>query len=744
MNLDWIGETVLPRLLAAGLQSVFLVAAIWLLVRWLRPSAAVRCWLWWCASMQLLLGMLWPAPLELRLLPAQWLDAAEAAAAPAAPQLSPSAQLPFLVTRDLAARADLAATPSAAAPGPEWLSWPALFAALWLAGVIVLAAIGARAYLGMRRRVAAARDCEHAPALDAYRSLGASLGLRRLPPLRVSAQIDSPQLVGPPATVLLPQRQLAELSDDELAMALHHELTHLRRRDLWWGWAPALARHLFFFHPLAHLIAREYSIAREQACDAAVLDSRRYAAHDYGRLLLRLGVAPRAAAALAGASPTYTVLKRRLTMLQNSTSPARLGGVALAVAVAVLGLVPYKVTAAAEEATLGVAVASVAASGSARTRTHTQSNVTIHHRKTASGEQRITEINDGGDPKVWAIKDGQYFRVYDDGRYEPVRDAATRTHLDGLQRDAAQAEVDAGKAEIEAAKAMREADRAMREAADSSREAQEEARQARIEAARARAEAERDHAQAMRDAEQARRDADEAVREAGQARAQALREGEQARRNGEQARRDGEQAKREAQRAREQALRDGEQAKRNGEQARRNGEQVRRDAELARRNGEQARRNALEAQRGGEQARRDAEQARRNGEQARRDAEQAQRNADQASRDAREQAARDAQRARHAIVVAQVQRDVRSSMADSASLRATMDRAMRATREVEVKVKVDPNIDIHTAVAIGRAQADAHAHQAAARDSQQIAREALRATQQAQREAQRELADAGS
>nr|WP_175429234.1 M56 family metallopeptidase [Lysobacter enzymogenes] len=86
----------------------------------------------------------------------------------------------------------------------------------------------------MRRRVAGADECEHGPALRAYRALGASLGLRRLPPLRVSAQIDSPQLVGPPATVLLPQRQLAELSDDELAMALHHELAHLRRRDLWW------------------------------------------------------------------------------------------------------------------------------------------------------------------------------------------------------------------------------------------------------------------------------------------------------------------------------------------------------------------------------------------------------------------------------------------------------------------------------------------------------------------------------
>ncbi len=767
MTLQWIGEVWLPRLLAAGLQSVLLVAAIVLLVRWLRPSAAVRCWLWWCASLQLLLGALWPAPLELPLLPAQWRQAAEAVAAPAAPQLSPTAQLPFLVTRELAARGDAVAAPAAAPLAADWLAWPALFAALWLAGVIVLAVAGVRGYLGVRRRVAAARDCDHAPALRTYRDLGASLGLRRLPPLRVSAQIDSPQLVGPPATVLLPQRQLAQLSDDELTMALHHELTHLRRRDLWWGWVPALARHLFFFHPLAHVIAREYAIAREQACDAAVLDSRRYAAHDYGRLLLRLGVAPRPATALAGASPTYTVLKRRLIMLQNSTSPARLGGVALAAAVAVLGLVPYKVTAAAEEAaaTMTVTVAPVAAAA-----VREQSKVTIHHGKSAAGEQRITEIDDG-DPRVWAIKDGQYFRVRDDGRYEPVRDAATRAHLDTLQRDAARAEVEAAQAEVEAERAMREAEAAGREAERAGRQAEQDARRARAEGERARREAEQDHAQALRDAEQARRDADQALREAAQARAESQRDREQALREAERARAEG-------QRAREQALRDAEQARRAGDDARRAGEQARRDAQQAQRNGEQARRDAEQARRNGEQARRDAqasertaaiarrnaeqprrndsqtrrdaEQSGRNGEQAQRDADQAQRNADQAQRDAErnrqaalaasrqalasgawqrdaEQAMRETQQAHRQIV--QAQREGRIGAADRARLLAFADTARRAVQAMDLR-------------AVGRDAAAAA--QAAGSDSEAMRREALRATDEAMRQIQRELAGAGA
>ena len=114
-----------------------------------------------------------------------------------------------------------------------------------------------------------------------------------------------------------------------------------------------------------------------------------------------------------------------------------------------------------------------------------ESKVTIHHGKSAAGAQRITEI-DNGDPRVWAIKDGQYFRVRDDGRYEPVRDAATRAHLDTLQRDAARAEVEAAQAEVQAERAMREAEAAGREAERAGRQAEQDARRAQAEGERIR------------------------------------------------------------------------------------------------------------------------------------------------------------------------------------------------------------------------------------------------------------------
>jgi len=131
-------------------------------------------------------------------------------------------------------------------------------------------------------------------------------------------------------------------------MALAHELAHLRRGDLWLGWVPAIAQRLFFFHPLVAWAMREYALHREVACDAQAVQQHHAAPQDYGRLLLRLGIVHPMHAGLAGASPTFENLKRRLIMLQqavNETTP-RARGWLLVVLVALAGVLPYRVTAA--------------------------------------------------------------------------------------------------------------------------------------------------------------------------------------------------------------------------------------------------------------------------------------------------------------------------------------------------------------------------------------------------------------
>ena len=90
-------------------------------------------------------------------------------------------------------------------------------------------------------------------------------------------------------------------------MALAHELAHLRRGDLWLGWVPALAEALLFFHPLVRRAAREYALAREEACDAEALRLTGAEPGDYGQLLLAFGVArPHGAPRRSALPPTFT------------------------------------------------------------------------------------------------------------------------------------------------------------------------------------------------------------------------------------------------------------------------------------------------------------------------------------------------------------------------------------------------------------------------------------------------------
>ena len=346
MDLVALADGLLSRLLAVGLQSLLLAALVWALCRYLpRLDARTRAWLWWLVASQMVVGLVWYAPVALPLLPA------EPVAAP-------------VVVAMAAEPATYAVPAMAAGPVPATqasrLDTGILLLAAWLAGVAVMLANTLRHVWRLHGQVRHARPCRDRRVQALYRALAQRLGVAAAPELRVSDDIDSPMLARPWRPVLmLPASSLATMSDDDLRMALHHELAHLQRHDLWWAWMPALAQHLFFFHPVAHLAVREYAFAREVACDAAVLQDEQHAPHDYGRLLVKLGVSTAPSPALAGASPTFRILKRRLLMLQHTASPLRAGALALTLGIVLLGVVPYRVIASGTPAAPSAPVAPV-------------------------------------------------------------------------------------------------------------------------------------------------------------------------------------------------------------------------------------------------------------------------------------------------------------------------------------------------------------------------------------------------
>lgn len=356
--LDVFAAMLLERLLWTSLQATVLIGAVAATIHWLpRLSAATHCLLWWLVSLQLLLGLVWHTPIALPLAPPELAAVSTIASAPLptrnGPEPSAGAVTPTIT---------VTATPSLAAQIAQAAARHARsgLLAAWLAGLVLalvpLIAPWRRASAQRRHSTPAADP--NLLALCARRSR--ELGLARAPALRVCAAIDSPQVIGLwRPTVLLPAAHA--LSTNELAMALDHELAHLRRGDLWMAWVPALAQRLFFFHPLVHWAMREYALHREAACDAQVLQHAQAAPQDYGRLLLRLGVSHPLHAGLAGASPTFENLKRRLTMLQHIGPSSRMRGWLLVLAVAAIGLVPYRVTRASAPADTPTAAMPVAA-----------------------------------------------------------------------------------------------------------------------------------------------------------------------------------------------------------------------------------------------------------------------------------------------------------------------------------------------------------------------------------------------
>ncbi|HJY87915.1 MAG TPA: POTRA domain-containing protein, partial [Candidatus Acidoferrales bacterium] len=129
--------------------------------------------------------------------------------------------------------------------------------------------------------------------------------------------------------------------------ALAHELAHLKRRDLLWSWVPILAHTCFWFFPVSWLTLREYSQAREEACDADALRVTRGQPDAYARLLLAFGTHRQRLTAIAacGASPHFHHLKRRLTALQRFSVEARDRATLAVAGMGALLLVPIQIVA---------------------------------------------------------------------------------------------------------------------------------------------------------------------------------------------------------------------------------------------------------------------------------------------------------------------------------------------------------------------------------------------------------------
>lgn len=229
--------------------------------------------------------------------------------------------------------------------GLRGVSWQTALFGLWLTG-----AAAGLFWLSVQARLARRLVRESWPAspgdcpVDLTRA-AAEAGLRRVPQVRTSDALTGPAVTGLWSPVLLLPRGLAEtLTPGQFRWAVAHELSHLRRGDLWVQWFESMMKCLFFFHPAVWIASRQLSARREECCDHAAtaltgLPARESAA---GLLTLLERALPAPAAAL-GMNGDHRMARQRMRRLLAGDGPGKRAlfpwtAAAIVPAVAVLSL----------------------------------------------------------------------------------------------------------------------------------------------------------------------------------------------------------------------------------------------------------------------------------------------------------------------------------------------------------------------------------------------------------------------
>ncbi len=200
---------------------------------------------------------------------------------------------------------------------------------LWVAGLAALVVVAAVDRLRLLRLLISA---EPAPAALRHRLTATAhrLGAHGdLPVLLLTHNLESPALAGSwrPA-ILIPAWLAEDGSPEQLDWALGHELTHWKAKDHLSGIVRQLFQTVFFFHPMAWWVGRQWEEAVELACDRALVSNEEEAASYAERLYEMLARARgrRRMAVAGGLFATRTQIGRRIAALLRGpvSGPARL------------------------------------------------------------------------------------------------------------------------------------------------------------------------------------------------------------------------------------------------------------------------------------------------------------------------------------------------------------------------------------------------------------------------------------
>ena len=142
----------------------------------------------------------------------------------------------------------------------------------WFAIIVFLSARLIRSNLQLTRQLRTVRCLDPDGLPIDWSHLRTLAGVRHEVPLVETELVAAPAVWGLFRTrVLLPDGLIERVPSRPLAWILLHELTHIRRHDLWLNLFQRVVQIAYFFHPAAWIAGRLIQVRCEYACDDAAL-----------------------------------------------------------------------------------------------------------------------------------------------------------------------------------------------------------------------------------------------------------------------------------------------------------------------------------------------------------------------------------------------------------------------------------------------------------------------------------------
>lgn len=157
---------------------------------------------------------------------------------------------------------------------------------VWLTVALILFIQKMTVYKGFVRYVKAGQiPISDTELLDRLAVIGEQAGVKKPVELCLNPLMSSPLLIGffNPCIVL----PSTDISEKDFRYIVLHELTHYRRRDMFYKWLVQVTVCLHWFNPLVYLMSREINKACEFSCDEVIISkSDSNGAQEYGKTLL--------------------------------------------------------------------------------------------------------------------------------------------------------------------------------------------------------------------------------------------------------------------------------------------------------------------------------------------------------------------------------------------------------------------------------------------------------------------------